>query len=68
MFQRTATYSSIYSGLGPHGFPSSRFLWKRIPPFPRGKCTCKPGYRVTPDSRADVKFVDNEELAYVMQR
>uniref|UniRef100_A0A667YXW5 Ubiquinone biosynthesis protein COQ4 homolog, mitochondrial n=2 Tax=Myripristis murdjan TaxID=586833 RepID=A0A667YXW5_9TELE len=23
---------------------------------------------VTPDSRADVKFVDNEELAYVMQR
>ncbi|KAK7165194.1 hypothetical protein R3I94_003537 [Phoxinus phoxinus] len=24
--------------------------------------------RVTPDSRADVKFVDNEELAYVMQR
>ncbi|XP_034048623.1 ubiquinone biosynthesis protein COQ4 homolog, mitochondrial isoform X2 [Thalassophryne amazonica] len=24
--------------------------------------------RVTPDTRADVKFVDNEELAYVMQR
>ncbi|KAL0965454.1 hypothetical protein UPYG_G00281460 [Umbra pygmaea] len=24
--------------------------------------------KVTPDSRADVKFVDNEELAYVMQR
>ncbi|KAK7895194.1 hypothetical protein WMY93_020519 [Mugilogobius chulae] len=24
--------------------------------------------RVTPDSRADVKFVDDEELAYVMQR
>ncbi|XP_031434234.1 ubiquinone biosynthesis protein COQ4 homolog, mitochondrial isoform X1 [Clupea harengus] len=24
--------------------------------------------RVTPDSRADVKFVDNEELAYVIQR
>ncbi|KAI1905095.1 hypothetical protein AGOR_G00012400 [Albula goreensis] len=24
--------------------------------------------QVTPDSRADVKFVDNEELAYVMQR
>ncbi|XP_061118875.1 ubiquinone biosynthesis protein COQ4 homolog, mitochondrial isoform X2 [Conger conger] len=24
--------------------------------------------RVTPDSRADVKFVDSEELAYVMQR
>lgn len=23
---------------------------------------------VTPDSRADVKFVDDEELAYVMQR
>ncbi|XP_010736910.3 ubiquinone biosynthesis protein COQ4 homolog, mitochondrial isoform X3 [Larimichthys crocea] len=23
---------------------------------------------VTPDSRADVKFVDNEELAYIMQR
>lgn len=23
---------------------------------------------MTPDSRADVKFVDNEELAYVMQR
>lgn len=23
---------------------------------------------VTPDSRADVKYVDNEELAYVMQR
>ncbi|KAJ7988593.1 hypothetical protein DPEC_G00325160 [Dallia pectoralis] len=26
------------------------------------------GNRVTPDSRANVKFVDNEELAYVMQR
>ncbi|CAL8276899.1 unnamed protein product [Merluccius merluccius] len=24
--------------------------------------------KVTPDTRADVKFVDNEELAYVMQR
>lgn len=24
--------------------------------------------RVTPDSRVNVKFVDNEELAYVMQR
>lgn len=23
---------------------------------------------VTPDTRADVKFVDNEELAYIMQR
>lgn len=23
---------------------------------------------VTPDTRVDVKFVDNEELAYVMQR
>lgn len=23
---------------------------------------------MTPDSRADVKFVDNEELAYIMQR
>ena len=23
---------------------------------------------MTPDSRADVKFVDDEELAYVMQR
>ena len=23
---------------------------------------------MTPDSRADVRFVDNEELAYVMQR
>lgn len=26
------------------------------------------GQHVTPDSRADVKFVDDEELAYVMQR
>lgn len=24
--------------------------------------------KVTPDTRADVKFVDDEELAYVMQR
>lgn len=26
------------------------------------------GQNVTPDSRAEVKFVDNEELAYVMLR
>ena len=32
-------------------------------------CTCLcPCQRVTPDSRADVRFVDDEELAYVMQR
>lgn len=24
--------------------------------------------KVTPDTRADVKFIDDEELAYVMQR
>ncbi|KAK5852026.1 hypothetical protein PBY51_023532 [Eleginops maclovinus] len=36
--------------------------------FGREYCRFLEDNHVTPDSRADVKYVDNEELAYVMQR
>lgn len=53
----------------PARFNSSAFwLWVLPPEFLCLIYFPSVGQHVTPDSRADVKFVDDEELAYVMQR
>lgn len=54
--------------------PSRKTPFLRIPPFLGFSFVFTHAFTflfcqlVTPDSRADVKFVDDEELAYVMQR